>query len=253
VREIITGIGILAHRRQRHSWVRSRVGGDAMDLALLGTVFFLQNRRNPNRLFATSGAVAGIALLDWLCAEWVSRSAPAVREAEEPLTVEGSIIINKAPHEVYGFWRNLENLPHFMKHVREVRVEQNNRSHWTVELPGGTFLEWDAKITEDVPNERIAWRSLPGSELENSGVVLFEPAPGKRGTLVRVEMNYPAPLGKPRGFLRRVIGKGPEQHLHNDLLRLRQWLETGELARTEGQPAGRRRSTSRRYDDLVRI
>jgi uncharacterized membrane protein len=252
-REIITGIGILAHRRQRRSWVRSRVAGDAMDLALLGTVFFLQNRRHPNRLLAATGAVAGIALVDWLGGEWTSRSSPAARAAEEPLTVESSIIINKAPEVVYEFWRKLENLPCFMKHLRDVQVEESGRSHWIVEAPGGVSMEWDAEITEDVPNQRIAWRTLPGADLENSGDVRFEPAPGNRGTLVRVEMNYPAPPGRPGGFFGRMLGKVPERHLHNDLLRLRQWLETGELARTEGQPAARRRSTSMRYDKLARI
>jgi uncharacterized membrane protein len=255
LREIITGLGILAHRRQRTSWVRSRVAGDALDLALLGSVFFLQGRRNPNRLLATTGAVAGIALVDWVASEWMSHAEPGVAEEEKLVHLSGSIVINKPPEVVYEFWHNLENLPRFMKYLKEVRMEGERRSHWTAEAPGGVVLEWDAETTEDVPNQRIAWRSLPGGDLETSGSVTFKPAPANRGTVVRVEMEMSchAPIARSNGFFARLMGKVPEQHLQNDLRRLRQWLETGEIARTEGQPAGRRRSISWRYDQLARL
>jgi uncharacterized membrane protein len=99
-------------------------------------------------------------------------------------------------------------------------------------------LEWDAEIYNEKPNELIAWRSLDGN-FTNAGSVHFEPAPGERGTLVKVVMNYNAPGGKVSALLAKLFGQEPGQVIEEDLRRLKQILETGEVGRIEGQPSER--------------
>jgi uncharacterized membrane protein len=98
----------------------------------------------------------------------------------------------------------------------------------------------------------ISWSSLPNADVDTFGTVRFEPAPAGRGTIVRVEMHYRPPAGKAGAWLAKVLGQSPEKQIAIDLIRFKQMAETGEIARTEGQPAGRARSTSRRFDELVR-
>lgn len=137
--------------------------------------------------------------------------------------------------------------------VEAVHVKGDKHSHWVVRGPGGTTVEWDAEIVEDRPNELIRWRSLPGADVSNAGVVIFEPSTGGRGTVVRVELEYEPPGGVFGATVAKLLGEAPEEQVPVDLMRLRQVLETGIIQSTEGQPAGRLRSTSRKFDDFVRV
>lgn len=242
-REIVSGVGILAQQKPR-GWVWARVGGDVMDLALLGSAIS-DRRANRRRLTAVAGAVAAVTAVDVLCGQKLSRKAGA-------LHVRKSITINRAPEELYQFWRNFENLPRFMAHLESVQILDGKRSHWVVKGPAGSRVEWDAEIVEDQPNQLIAWRSLPGADVDNAGTVRFERATGGRGTVVTVELNYEPPGGLFGATVAKLLGQAPEKQVPVDLLRLRQIIETGVLAVTEGQPAGRARSTSRKFDDFVR-
>lgn len=152
--------------------------------------------------------------------------------------VEKSIIIDKSPEELYGFWRQFENLPRFMDHLESVNSVGFNRWHWVAKGPAGMRLEWDAEIYNEKPNELIAWRSLDGN-FTNAGSVHFEPAPGGRGTLVKVVMNYNAPGGKVSALLAKLFGQEPSQVIEEDLRRLKQILETGDVPTIEGQPSER--------------
>jgi uncharacterized membrane protein len=107
------------------------------------------------------------------------------------VSIEKSIFINRSPEEVYRFWHNFENLPRFMEHLQSVRVLDNRRSHWAVSVPGGIKFEWDAEMIEDIPNQRISWRSLPEAELQNQGTVEFRRAAG--GTELRFKASYLVP------------------------------------------------------------
>ncbi len=113
-------------------------------------------------------------------------------------------------------------------------------------------VEWDAEVVEDRPNELIRWRSLPGSTVENQGTVWFERARGNRGTVVRVELEYRPPAGMLGATFAKVAGQSPEKQVAVDLLRFKQLVETGEIARTEGQPAGAGRGLRSKVDALVR-
>ena len=89
-------------------------------------------------------------------------------------------------------------------------------------------------------------------DIDNSGSVSFEPAPGGRGTVVRVAMQYSAPAGVVGTTVAKLFGRAPEQEVEEDLRRFKQVIETGEIITTEGQPAGRSSSTSWKYDQTIR-
>jgi uncharacterized membrane protein len=125
------------------------------------------------------------------------------------------------------------------RHIVSVQVLADRRSHWVVTTPGGKHLHWDSEITTDEPGKVIAWHALEGADVDNSGSVHFEPAPAGRGTIIRVAFHYCPPVGRFGSVLAKLIGAEPEFELAKDLRRLKQLLETGEIATTEGQPAGR--------------
>jgi uncharacterized membrane protein len=119
--------------------------------------------------------------------------------------------------------------------------EVNERvSHWIAKAPAGVSVEWDAEIVDDQPERSIGWRTLPGSQVKHEGMVSFEPAAGGRGTIVRVDMLYVPPAGKVGVWIARMFGEEPALQVADDLRRLKQLLETGEVATTLGQPAGKR-------------
>jgi uncharacterized membrane protein len=153
------------------------------------------------------------------------------------MQARGTTTINRPATELYEFWHDFENLPRFMIHLELVEVTGPRRSHWVARAPTGT-VEWDADITEDVPNERIAWRSVQGSEIPNSGVVRFVRAPGDRGTEVHVEMEYDVPGGKLGALAAKIFGKEPSQQIRDDLRRFKQVVETGEVLLSDGSPEG---------------
>jgi uncharacterized membrane protein len=165
--------------------------------------------------------------------------------------VKKSVIIDRAPQELYNFWRNFENLPKVMYHLDSVRVMDPKRSHWVAKAPGGTQVEWDAEVIEDVSNERIAWRSLPGSDVDSQGVVRFERAPGGRGTMVTVEMNYNPPAGGVGAMVAKLFRKDPAAEIQDSMRYFKQLMETGMVVTTKGQSAGRKMSTSRKFDYKV--
>jgi uncharacterized membrane protein len=243
LREIASGIGILTNKKPA-GWLWARVAGDLMDLALLRAAF-ARSSASPLRLTAASAAVAGVTALDIR-----SSLEHAKKESgkEDGGRVIMSVIINRSPEEVYRYWRRFENFPSFMDYLERVEITGDRRSHWVAKGPAAKRVEWDAEITEDRPNEMIAWRSLEGSSVQQTGVVKFQPARGGRGTFLRVEMDYRPPAGLAGVTLAKLFGRAADQQIHENLRRFKQLIEAGEILTTEGQPAGRARSTSWKYD-----
>jgi uncharacterized membrane protein len=168
------------------------------------------------------------------------------------IRVSESVAVTRPPEDVYRFWRDFQNFPRFMRHVEAVQPAGERRWRWKVKGPGGTVVEWEAEITSDEPGRLIAWRSVGGADVANSGSVAFTPAPGGRGTIVRVEMQYRPPAGVVGAAVAKLFGTGPERQLREELRRFRQLIEAGEIITTEGQPAGRRSSLSWKYDRAIR-
>lgn len=239
LREIATGIAILAQPRSAtRLW--SRVGGDVLDLATLGAAFVAGGSRG--RLAAATAAVAGVTLLDI----HASRRLDRLERGDRADRFEASIAIDRSRDEVYRFWRDLKNMPRFMPRLTSVEEKADGTSHWVARMPGGPSAEWDAETFEDRPGELIAWRTLPGATVAHAGAVRFVDAPGKRGTAVRLEMGFDPPGGPIGALAASLFGELPRQQMQNDLRRLKQLLETGEIPTTEGQPSGRRSEQAKR-------
>jgi uncharacterized membrane protein len=159
----------------------------------------------------------------------------------QSIKVEKTVTIsNKSPEELYQFWRNFENLPHFMKHLKHVSVINNTRSHWIASAPMGGSVEWDAEIINDQENRLIAWASVEGADIDNSGFVRFQRAPQGRGTEVKVVIEYNPPGGVVGDAIAKLFGEEPQQQIGDELRRFKMLMEAGEMATTEGQPSGRR-------------
>jgi uncharacterized membrane protein len=235
VREIVTGVGLLSERAPGW-WTFARAAGDAMDLALLGAATRSPDA-DPKRIAAAATSVLAVGAVDVLSSQRLFQS-----ESEGTVEVEvcESLAINASPQQLYTFWRNAENLPQFMRHLESVQVTGERTSHWIARAPANNCVEWDSEIVDDQPGQRIGWRTLPGSQVVHEGMVTFEPAIAGRGAIVRVEMLYRPPAGKVGRQIARLFGEEPAQQIHEDLRRFKQLLETGEVATTEGQAAGRR-------------
>jgi len=230
LREIGNGLAILSNQQPEKA-VWSRVAGDALDLAFLGKTLSNPDNDRGRTLFATANVLA-VTALDVMCAKQLSKQPDTIANAgvdKGIIRTKRSITVNRPVEEVYSFWRNFENLPQFMRHLEAVAVMDNNRSHWVAKAPAGKSVEWDAETTEDKPNELIAWRSLPGAGVYNAGEVRFNPAPGNRGTEVRVTLEYDPPFGKLGSKVAMLWREEPGQQVQDDLRHFKQVMETGEI------------------------
>lgn len=220
--------GLNVGRRER--WI-SAVAAAAV------TAYGLRRQRGRKLLLPVAGAllsraVTGRCAVNGLLgrnsalddAPWSSLTS--VRRGEG-IRVEQAIVLRSPRFEVYRFWRKLDNLPRFMEHLEAVTVFDDRRSHWTARGPAGSRVEWDAEIHNEIPNELIAWRSLPGSEVDNAGSVHFSPT-DTGDTEVRVVLRYDPPAGRLGAVVARLFGEDPARQVAEDLRRLKQVMESGE-------------------------
>jgi len=215
LREVLAGIAILMRPRgPRRVW--SRVAGDALDLALLGTAALTRRNSGP-RVAGALAAVAGVTALDVVAGRRVQR---AFDRANRPVMF--AVTIAKPPMEVYDFYRALEQLPMFMDHLDTVTQTGPRTSHWVARLPLGGRVEWDAEIIEDIPGRRIVWVTTGDAPAQMRGVVTFEQAPARDSTEVTVEMES-----------NKLVEIFAKPQIKGDLRRLKQVLETGEVLQSD--------------------
>ena len=235
MQELLAATGLLGWRDP--FWLWGRVGGDIMHLGMLGVA--VKNRvtnrdvRAARRTAIAAASVVGITGVDLYAALTRSRTKTAA-------DMTATTTVTCSPQDAYELWRRLERLPSFMVHLDEVRMTGNGSSHWRASAPFGQSVEWDAEITDDVPGQRLAWRSVEGSAITNEGEVRFVPAPGGRGTEIHVRLRYLMPGGRLGEAVAKYFGEDPHQQLDDDLRRFKQVAETGEVIRSEGAPGGKR-------------
>jgi uncharacterized membrane protein len=165
-------------------------------------------------------------------------SAPprARRAVAGGLVLTGNAVrINRPRQELYAYWRDFSNLPRFMENVREVRTLGDGHSEWTIAAPAGTSVVLRTGITEERAGELIAWRSLPGSEIDAEGRVAFRDAPGGRGTIVEASVAYRPPAGELGRWLAKLFGREPDVQGRRELRRFKMLMETGEIATSENR------------------
>jgi uncharacterized membrane protein len=205
------GGALLAYGATHHSWNRALLmtaGGGLLHRAITGRC----------QLYKVLG-------VDTATKEKDKNGVTSVRHGEG-IKIEHAVTIDRSPEELYRFWRNIENLPTFMKHLESVRVLNDGRSHWVVKAPAGKTVEWDAEIHNEIENELIAWRSLGGADINNAGSVHFRRLPNG-GTEVRLVMSYEPPFGRFGLEIAKLVGEDPAQQLRDDLWRFKQMMETG--------------------------
>jgi len=166
------------------------------------------------------------------------RGPRAVMTSGEGVRVEEAITIDRPAADLYALWRDLKNLPRYMKHVESVEVLDSKTSHWSVTGPMDKSVKWYAEIINDEPNSLIAWRSVEGSEVDTAGSVHFKAAPNGRGTELKVVLRYDSPTGKLGAAVAWLFKEEPGQQIRADLRRFKQLMETGTIPTIEGPSHG---------------
>jgi uncharacterized membrane protein len=161
----------------------------------------------------------------------------AADQPPEPVEIAEAVTVNVDRTAAYDFWRELENLPRFMHHLRRVEQLDGGRSRWTAKGPGPLpDLTWNAEIVEEKPGERLVWRSLPGADVHNAGHVTFKDAGGR--TEVHARIAYRPPAGDVGTAVARWLDPVLSQMVKEDIRRFQHVIETGEVPTIEGQPTG---------------
>jgi len=154
----------------------------------------------------------------------------AVRRWREGAVVGRSITVNAPREEVYSRWRDFSTFPNFMENVVSVTPLDQTRSRWVVEGPADSTIEFETRITEDRPNELIAWESDEDAEVRNSGRVTFRDAAGGRGTEIEAVIAYDPPGGAVGRMAAKLFQKEPGIQAKRELRRFKQLMETGAIA-----------------------
>lgn len=210
-------VGALA--RLDHSWApTTRV------IAGLAGATLIANgvRRRTRGSFA--GNLVGVALI--ARALGTPGGARYTRVAgRAAVTVRKTLHLRAPVDQVFALWSDPEKFPRFMTHVLGVRRAGERRYQWTVTGPLGASVSWDSEVTELEPERLIAWRSVDGSGVQNTGRVTFTAKDG--GTEVQIQLTYCPPGGLLGHALATLFGVGPKKQLDEDLLRFKSLLETG--------------------------
>lgn len=220
-----------AQRQPRPDWQQQNWSPATRLLSSVGgsllTLYGLTRRGVAKPVLSTAGLVLtarGMTNLD-------TRSLLGLSGGENGIRVNKAINIFAPIDEVYQFWRNFENFPLFMNHVKEIDT-QGDVSNWQVAGPAGSTVEFQSRVTQDIPNDLIAWETLPDSQVRSAGFVRFDE--NRDGsTRVTVQMNYIPPAGVAGHAVAQLFGVDPRQAMHEDLIRLKTLLEEGKTSTDE--------------------
>jgi uncharacterized membrane protein len=241
VRELAAGVGILTRPKPTY-WMWNRVLGDAIDLKSIRNA--MENDGNDNsKLKMAALAVAGVTALDIVSSmRLTSEASPAAGEdpgsyktadTDNPNIVAAVVTVNRPVEEVYNFWKDPRNYAQFMDQMDSVHPTTGGHAHWKVKAPPGLSVEWDSQIVQDIPNQTIRWASVDASNVDSTGTVRLRPAPGNRGTIVSLDIQY-KPKGGPLGArIGKLFSAIPKAQLQSDLYRFKQIMEIGEVVQSD--------------------
>ncbi|HSP78770.1 MAG TPA: SRPBCC family protein, partial [Myxococcaceae bacterium] len=187
-----------------------------MGLGGLGLLGWGSSRRG---LLGTSATVFGAMLTLRSLTNLELKRLTGVGGGRQAIIIHKDITVHAPVEEVFAFWRAMENFPRFMRHIEEVRTHGEERSHWRVKGPAGIVFEWEATITRLIPNKVLAWKSIEGSTVQNSGIIHFEPAQEGRATRLDIRMSYNPPAGALGHAFARLMGADPKREMDDDLQR----------------------------------
>lgn len=162
-------------------------------------------------------------------------AAPETAELEGGVSVRKSVTILRSPEEVFAAFKDFSLLPLVLEHVQSITAQGQGRWRWVGRLANGGTVEWDASFVEERAPSRLAGEAVEDGALRSRGSDEVRRAPADRGTELTVRLSYAPPLGKAGKAILKLLGDEPGQQITRDLYRLRQLLETGIVATTEGQ------------------
>ena len=225
--------------------VNTNIGTPERVFSLLSGAWLLYDaivKRKVNFLQTIAGSYLLMRGVTGVCLAYQGLGKTSVEYKPQNINIKTTLTVNRPRDQVYAFWRRLEQLPQFMRHLRKVQVLDETTSEWTASIPRlpgklGT-VSWKSEIVKDDPGALLNWRSLPGSAIENAGKVAFNDA-GKFGTEVHVVISYHAPLGLVGEKAGKLLNPLFEKMVREDIRNFKRFIETGEIPTTEGQPVGR--------------
>lgn len=195
--------------------------------ALAGSalLFYMLTKHRADALLTIAGGYLVYRGLSGHCPlrEMKDRSFSATGEN---INVRTHVLVNRPRHEVYAFWRNLENLSLFMEHVEYIREIDDRNSVWKIRIPGDlASLEWEAEIVKEEEGSEISWHSKPGSSIENAGKINFTDAPAKGSTRIDALISYRAPFGKIGEGISRLLTPLLKRKIEEDIRSFKYYME----------------------------
>lgn len=233
----------MPYSEQNFSGSASKLRRAELPLVLGGVLVSTYSLIRKSPMIAAGAAFGAVGLL-----AFKERTHEHEGERDEARQIEAmaSFSVRCSVQRAYREWRNFENLPRFMRHLKSVTPENGSRSHhslshqWIGGGPLGSRFRWRTEIVDDIEGELISWRSLPGSLVQNSGMIEFRQSAPDRGIVITLRMLYGFPAGALGKTFATAMGRSPEFTVREDLRRFKAFLETGEIPTTAGQPHGPR-------------
>lgn len=202
--------------------VSAAIGG----LLLVNGITNKSKARIPS-LFAAgillARGISGYSLLyDTLGKERIPRVA-------KNINIRTKLLVHKPKDQVYAFWRELENLPLFLSHLKSVEKIDDKYSVWKAKLPGHLTLDWTAEIVKEEPGHLLGWSSIPDSSISNAGKIEFNEANNGASTELDVTISYHPPLGVLGSGVAHLLNPTFEKMVRDDIYNFKIFMETGKL------------------------
>ena len=205
----------------------------AVGAAGVSLVALAASRRGSSRVVLTA---IGAALAARAAANLEFKQLTGIGAGRRAVDFQKTLHVNAPVNEVFDFWANVQNFPMFMAHVRDVHpTALEHQSHWCIGLPGGLTIEFDAVVTDIVPNRLLAWKSVEGSPVGHAGIVQFE-STRDGGTRLQIRMSYNPPGGAIGHAVATLLGSDPRTLMNADLVRMKTLIETGRAPRDAATP-----------------
>lgn len=219
VASLVAGLGLTFYGLHRGSWI--------------GAASFLVGASLLHR-----GWTGYCALYEQLGIDSTGKpqDRPGVR-AQHGRKIVAKIEVNRDRRDVYDFWRNFQNLPRVMRHLKAVAPIDGTRSRWTAYAPLGQTLSWEAEIINERYDEMIAWQSVPGSQVATAGSVHLDDSSSGKGTEITITLKYDPPGGHLADRIAHLLGQSLEDELKSDLHAFKKSLESDEWPIADDQPS----------------
>jgi len=166
-------------------------------------------------------------------------------ESTGELAVRRSVTIGRSPDDLYEQWRDPEVFSRIVGRIADVISTGEDEYRWTVTGPGGTELSWKTRVVESEPGELIRWETPEDASIPNSGAVRFREAPGDRGTVMTLSLQFSPPGGSVGASILNRLNIVPETAAGYMLDRFKSLVESGEIPTSEANTSGRGRGDTR--------